>query len=577
MHRPDCLCYIDTVASACPPQDKQRIQGEGSIRTVRLIFAFFLVALVLPAVAAAQEQPPESRLPANAKKQPTRRGPMQTVVSPVTVEQSPQLFAALCAAHVGGYEAGVPEEQMTQLEAAVRREILKTHGPAEDALKDFYQKHELADPAATLSRYVSFGLVAGDPPKFDFTMTTEDLPPDVLALEGFAPLLTAYYSAAGIDKLYERAKPLYEARAAEAQRTLGQLTLLETAYIRRILEPSATHTFTVYIEPLVGVRSNFRIYGGRYALVLDPSSASSSDEMRHSLLHFLLDRLALAYHPPTAGRKALLDAAARAPRLPQQFRDDIEALTDESLVRAVELRIQRLPAAKAQAQLDEEEADGFVLIRPIYDALDAYEKGEANLASYYPGIIQKLDLNAQAKRVANIRFAPAEAQASPSGQVAETQAAPPAPPSELDVWLNDGERQLSEKDTKSARATFERVLDKYPGVPRAQFGLAVTLIVDGEVSRGQGLLQQVVTELSNPAAGQSAGLGAGEAPTANGPDPRTLAWAHVWLGRIHGEQGHLDLAGVEYRAALAVQGAPQPARTAAERGLAATGSKSPSP
>jgi len=47
----------------------------------------------------------------------------------------------------------------------------------------------------------------------------------------------------------------------------------------------------------------------------------------------------------------------------------------------------------------------------------------------------------------------------------------------------------------------------------------------------------------------------------------------VWLGRTYEERGRREQAGVEYRAALAVAGAPENARTAAQRGLASTGAK----
>ena len=495
------------------------------------------------------------------------------------MQQSPQLFAALCAAHAGGYEAGVPETSLPPLEAAIRREILKQHGPAVDAVRDFYRNHELADPSATISRYVSYGLVISAPPRFDFVVDQDDIPPDAGALEGFTQLLSAYYREAQVEQLYERVKPIYERHAGDAERILGEVTLVETGYVRQILQPSSEHTFTVYTEPLVGARSNFRIYGGRYALVIDPTRESARNDIRHSLLHFLLDPLALAYHPPVAGRKAILDVAARAPRLPVEFQDDIEALTDECLVKAVELRIQHLPAAQAQAALAAAEADGFVLIRAMYSLLESYEKGEDSLNAVYSKMVEKIDLNAEAKRLANFQFA---AAGTASEGPAEAHAVPPRREvSELDRWLAEGESQLAAKDTRLARATFQRVLEKYPDVPRAQYGLAVAVIVDGEVDRGRTLLEQVVNELSNPdAAAQGSTLGGGAGAgdrKAYGPDPRTLAWAHVWLGRIYEERGRREQAGVEYRAALAVDGAPQAARAAAQRGLAATGAKSKSP
>ncbi len=508
--------------------------------------------------------------------------PRQEVISPVSVQQSPQLFAALCAARVGGYESGVPEGSSTQLEAAVRREISKQSGPAVDALREFYRNHELEDPGATLSRYVSYGLVISAPPRFQFVVEQEDIPPDAAALEGFTDLLAAYYREDNIEQLYSRVRPLYQRPAGEMERVVADLMLLESGYTRQILRPSAERTFTVYVEPLVGPRSNFRIYRGRYELVIDPTRASAKDETRHALLHFLLDNLALAHHPPLAGRKALLDVASRAPRLPTEYRDDIEALADECLVRAVELRIQHLPAVQAQAALSSAEADGFVLIRPVYNGLEVYEKGEENLNDYYARLIQKIDLNAEARRLAGMQFAPAETQ-SPQ-PVEAREAAPPrreVQVSELEEWLVEGESQLAEKDTHSARATFQRVLEKYPNVPRAQYGLAVSVIVDGEVDRGRALLEQVVAELSNPsAATQATGLGeepSGGAQKGFAPDPGTLAWAHVWLGRIYEQRGRKEQSAVEYRAALAVTGAPPGARAAAERGLAATAPKGKSP
>jgi len=467
---------------------------------------------------------------------------------------------------------------MPPLEAAIRREIAKQHGPAVEALRQFYRNHELADPGETLSRYVSYGLILGSPPRFRFIVDREAMPPDAAALDGLTPLLSAYYTQEQVAQLYARVLPIYERHADEAGHLLRELTQLETGYMRLIPEPSPEHTYTVYVEPLVGVRSNFRIYGGRYALVIDPTREGARDDIRHSLLHFLLDPLALSHHPPIAGRKAILDVASRAPRLPTEFRQDIVALTDECLVKAVELRIQHLTDAQAEQAVTAAEADGFVLIRPIYNGLRTYEKGEDSLKAYYPQLIQKIDLNAEARRLASFQFAAAEAAPAPEQAHVE---APRQEVSELERWLLEGESQLAQKDTRLARATFERVLEKYPDVPRAQYGLAVCIIVDGEVERGRALLEQVVAELSNPgAASQGTALGAEPAAgsdTVFHADPRTLAWAHVWLGRIYEQRGLREQAGVEYRAALAVEGVPEGARMAAQRGLGAGGSRQKSP
>ena len=52
-------------------------------------------------------------------------------------------------------------------------------------------------------------------------------------------------------------------------------------------------------------------------------------------------------------------------------------------------------------------------------------------------------------------------------------------------------------------------------------------------------------------------------------DPRTLAWSHIYLGRIFDIQENREAALAEYRAALAAGDVAPDTRAAAERGLAA--------
>jgi hypothetical protein len=80
-------------------------------------------------------------------------------------------------------------------------------------------------------------------------------------------------------------------------------------------------------------------------------------------------------------------------------------------------------------------------------------------------------------------------------------------------------------------------------------------VLQGNAVRARELFQQIVAAAASP----------GDANLQ--PDPVSLAWSHVYLGRIHDMQGDRDQALQEYRASLAVAGAPQTARTAAEHGV----------
>ena len=92
-------------------------------------------------------------------------------------------------------------------------------GTGVEALRKYYNEHALADSGATFSRFVSFALAAGPPPKFDFELRRDELPPDALALEGFNEVLANFYREAQIDQLWQFYQPDYEARRGELPRT----------------------------------------------------------------------------------------------------------------------------------------------------------------------------------------------------------------------------------------------------------------------------------------------------------------------------------------------------------------------
>jgi tetratricopeptide (TPR) repeat protein len=114
------------------------------------------------------------------------------------------------------------------------------------------------------------------------------------------------------------------------------------------------------------------------------------------------------------------------------------------------------------------------------------------------------------------------------------------------------------QDAQGAAATFESILQKYPNLPRALYGLAVASVLQGNGERAKELFEKLVAAPAQ--AGQQAAMTG---------DPGILAWSHVYLGRIHDLQGDRELAVNEYHAALAVPGAPEAARLAAQNGVAA--------
>ncbi len=473
---------------------------------------------------------------------------------PVESKASPELFATLCALHAAGFEEDAGTSGWHPARVRLRSELLKLQGPATQALRAYYRDHALADRSATLSRYISFALVVGPPPDFKYLMGHDDLPPDVLAIEDFPAVLADFYREAQIDRLWAQVQPEYNREITRLHEPVTQIVMVSNGYLRELLRSTSARSFTVYVEPLIGAKTNFRSYGNRYAIVVDPAREIPGDEIRHAYLHFLLDPLPWRHGSLVSSKRPLLQIAARAPRLPDDYREDFTAFFTECLVCAVELRLRRLSPEKLAFAIEGAEADGYILVRAISRELAKFEKAEPSMTLYFPDLVRGIDVAQESKRLQGVKFAPA-VMAENSASGAQPAGGAASDDSEIASLLNEGDRQIAAENGPAAAAAFERVLAKRPDHPRATYGLAVAAILEKDPEKAKELFRRLVAK---PATS--------EASTA--PDPVILAWSHIYLGRIYDVDGNRELAISEYRAALGIAGAPETARLAAQRGLA---------
>jgi tetratricopeptide (TPR) repeat protein len=472
---------------------------------------------------------------------------------PISVEPNPQLFATMCALVAAGFgsDAVPASPDLAELRAHLR----SLHGPATEKLRDYYRQHALPDSGATLSRFIAFALVAGPAPGFVPTLKREELPPAVVALDGFSDVLANFYAEAQIEQLWRRFEPIYERAAAGVRDPLAQLVLVSTAYLREIVRPGA-RTFRVYVEPMVGNETNVRNIGDRYAVVINPASPSF-ELIRHALLHYLLDPLPIRYREKLVGQQRLLFYADRAPNLPNEYRTDLTSFFDECFVRAVEFRVRKLPAAQLAAEVDSAEANGYVLIRPLLKALSKFEMSEPSISLFFPDLVTSIDVIAEQQRLQTVKFAPASdaqpARERAEGLAAKKDAAASAP-SDVETELTAAERLIAEKDAAGAAQAFERILLRVPGQPRALYGLAVASVLQGDAEHARALFEQVVAAAHD------------DSPQMR-PEPATLAWSHIYLGRMHDLAEEREEAVQEYRAAMAIDNSSEAARLAAQSGI----------
>src|SRR5205085_1181100 len=152
---------------------------------------------------------------------------------PVTVQSAPQtqpgdnlesqfgssitLFTTLAAINAAGYDEGMDSalNQKYHVRTQVRQELAKRNLTCLPDLQSFYKAHKKDSPAANLSQYISFALIAGGPPFFE--TPNGPLPPDVQELKDFAGLLARFYKEADIDSLSKRSQGAYAAAISEYQ------------------------------------------------------------------------------------------------------------------------------------------------------------------------------------------------------------------------------------------------------------------------------------------------------------------------------------------------------------------------
>ena len=518
---------------------------------------------------AARATPPaasplRTQTPGKVQAPPVASRAQASAETTVTVDGNEAMFTTMCALLASGFESNISSDNWTPFRAQMRERLRQQNGPAVDAIRQFYRQHELRDPGATLSRYLWFGLVSGPAPAFQPILRRDELPPDVIALLGFSELLSSYYQEQKIGDLWRQVQPIYSREIQRLHEPLTQVVYTSTGYLREILDPYGPRKFNIVVEPLVGRITNVRNFGDHYALVLSGAEDIPVDEVRHAFLHFMLDPLPLMYPHVVAVKRPLYDTAAKAPRLVGDLKDDFPSYFAECTVRAVELRMKRMSPGEREAALSRNDAEGYVLVRPLVGAMADFEKSEPSMKRYFPDLVRSIDEKAEAKRIAGIQFAAADATPT-DGAAAEAvarpkKALPTTVPNDTEAItaLTEGERQIAAKNPRAAEVAFQRVLTRYPDQPRAWFGMGVVAYMNHDAARAKQVFDRLTT-------GEHAATG----------DPRVLAWSHVYLARLYDYEGNPSEARAEYQSALAVEGGPEEARQAAQKELAGSADDKP--
>ena len=465
------------------------------------------------------------------------------------LDASPTLFTVMAAMDAAGIGIDPGSAANHPLRAAVRAEIAKRKVPSLEELRKFFALHRQKNDTLELSQYVSFGISAGDPPDFEIHKRDVEIPPDAAALSELSSLLAAFYREAGVEDLWKRSQPAIDQYLERYQQAILGSVLDVNSFLRQQTSGFKGRRFQIYVE-LLGPPNQIqtRSYGNDYTIVLTPDAQPQIHDVRHAYLHYLLDPMATRYQEIVMRKQGIADHAQRAAALADSYKEDFLLLLTECLIKAVEARLDKQPAAVAEAL-----KEGYILTPYFAEALKVYEKQEQSMLFYFPEMVRAIELKHEDERLAKVEFNK-EAKARP----AKSAPAPPPPPQLTGAakTLEDAEQLYTARDLDKAKQLFLSVLQQTEEKPlhaRAYYGMARIAVLQKEYDAAERLLQKTLE---------------------SSPEPPVKAWTLVYLGRLLGEAaGQTEEAAKYFQAALAVEGASPKAREAAEQGLQPHGPK----
>src|SRR5215472_5659457 len=248
----------------------------------------------------------------------------------------------MAAINAAGYSADLASPNNHPLRDALREELAKRNIPSLPAIKEFFERHRKKNDVLELSQYVSFALTVSGPPTFEIKARDVDVPPDVTAMKELSPLLASFYREAGIDDLWKRSRRAFDQYIELYHGPVSDSVLQVNAYLRQLTSGFKGRHFQIFIDLLAAPNQiQTRSYANDYTIVVTPSPQPRIFDVRHAYLHYLLDPLSTRYEEILDRKKPLADYAQRAPALDESFKQDYLLLVTQSLIKAVEAKLDR--------------------------------------------------------------------------------------------------------------------------------------------------------------------------------------------------------------------------------------------
>jgi tetratricopeptide (TPR) repeat protein len=495
----------------------------------------------------------------------------------VTLETSEPLFQMAAALNACGYDADL--EHSAPVRAEVRADINAALQQSEDARKsrdalcDYIAQHQLTDPGLAVGQYVSLALYLSPAPDLVPNVDETDLPPQAAQVVEILPLLRTFAEQVQLHYIWLHHRAEYEALAARVHDPMVHMILNTNIYLHQPVSSYDGRRFLVLLEPMLApALTNARIYGSDYIIVMSPDNGAGDpvrmNEIRHIYLHYVIEPMVYSRGQAMERIQPILKSVQDAP-IEFFYKNDAVALITECLIKAIEARMyiidapapqkprgavgradteqyqarkavyDRATATARQHLVDVDESQGWVLTGYFFQVLESMEHNGDGLRDEIAPMIYGMDVDREQHHARAIVFVK-EAPADPLH---------PSQPAHKIQGLELAEQDLSKGNIDDASDLAEQALKD----PKSDHGAATYLLAQIDLIHG------------NP---QEARAGFEKTLTLT-KDPRTLAWSHIYLGRLYDTMATPDRqhAVAEYQAALEVRDSRPDTRLAAEAGL----------
>jgi tetratricopeptide (TPR) repeat protein len=521
-----------------------------------------------PAPAAGKQA---QKLPASLPQQPAPVKP-PALVDPagpaISLQTSEAVFDIAVALNVCGYddELASSDPIRQHVREQVNQALVASDKArdARDGLCAYISEHRLAEPGRDLAQYISLALYITPPPELAPSVELTEMPPDSTQVVEVLPLVREFEKQIDLHAIWVNIRPAYDELIAKLHDPLTKMIVNTNFYLKMPTSTYDGRRFLVVLEPMLAPsQTNARVYGLDYVVVASPVNGTiHMTDVRHTYLHYEIEPLLFARASAMDRLLPILKTVRDAP-LDFTYKSDIVALVIECMIRAIEARTmdtgvpeykapaeirradlervdrernayQQKVAAIRQAAVNKSMAAGYVLTQYFYDSMISFEHQPASLKESIGEMVYGMDVDVQVHRAKDVEFVAGDSDVLRRA------------PRQL-RGLDLAEMKLIKGDAAGAGQIAQQALEQKSGDPgEAHYVLARAALLQGHIDDAQQQFEQTIKVSKNL---------------------RTLAWSHIYIGRIYDVQEDRDNAVAEYKAALTVRDGQADTRQAAEKGI----------